>query len=62
MGIARLSARAASDCRQMMQLDSVVRALGSGIRRLPVAELIWRQTWHTRRQVEGELFHYINDY
>jgi len=26
------------------------------------AELIWRQTWHTRREVEGALFQYINGF
>ena len=26
------------------------------------AELIWRQQWQTRRQVEGALFQYINGF
>ena len=26
------------------------------------AELIWRHTWHTRRQVEGALFQYISGF
>ena len=26
------------------------------------AELIWRQTWYTRRGVEGALFQYINGF
>ena len=26
------------------------------------AELIWRQTWQTRRQAEAEVFQYINGF
>jgi putative transposase len=26
------------------------------------AELIWRNTWHTRRQVHAALFQYINGF